>query len=105
MRRSEKPKEVYVGKSDERFCVFIEPGECWGRIVGEDSDTGACQVCVEMCPEVFEKPGANRCARTRSDVDPAAYAGRVYQVAQCCPVDAIRITNSAERNGAYRTDN
>jgi len=71
------------------YTAWIAPNACWGRIVGEDSGGGACQLCVEICPEVFEKPVANRCARIRSNVKLALYASRIRQAAEGCPVNAI----------------
>jgi len=71
------------------YTASIAPNACWGRIVGEDSGGGACQLCVEICPEVFEKPVANRCARIRSNVKLAPYASRIRQAAEGCPVNAI----------------
>ena len=71
------------------FRVSIAPDACWGRVVGEDSSGGACQMCVEICPSIFEKPVANRCARVRSNVRLALYASRIRQAAEGCPVNAI----------------
>lgn len=59
--------------------------------MGEDSGAGACQICVEICPEVFEKPAPDHCARARLDVNPGAYAAEVRHAARTCPVDAIRV--------------
>lgn len=71
--------------------VLITSEECWGSVIGEDSDEGACQMCVYICAEVFEKPAANRCARVRLGVNPTPYAAQVREAAEYCPVDAIRI--------------
>jgi ferredoxin len=48
-------------------------------------------MCVEICPEVFEKPVANQCARVRSDANPALYVSRIREAAESCPVNAIEI--------------
>lgn len=74
--------------------VLVATGRCWGRIIGEDSGVGACQLCVETCPEVFEKPLSNRCASVRPDVDPTPYLARVRQAAKVCPVNAIHLVKS-----------
>ena len=74
-----------------RYIASIAPDACWGRIVGEDSGGSACQMCVEICPEVFEKPVANRCARVRSNAKLALYASRIRQAAEGCPVNAIEV--------------
>ncbi|MBI4164527.1 MAG: ferredoxin [Acidobacteria bacterium] len=83
-------------KRRRRLQVLIEPGSCWGKNVAEDSGTGACQTCVEICPEVFEKPAPDRCARTRPGVNPRLYARLVFRAAQWCPVNAIRVTSREE---------
>lgn len=71
--------------------VVVEPGRCWGSIIGEDSDQGACRLCVETCPDVFEKPLTNRCAHVRLGVDPGRYVVRVLQAIEACPVNAIHL--------------
>lgn len=71
--------------------VFIEPGRCWGRTIGEDNDEGACRQCVETCPEVFEKSLPNQCANVRPGVDPTPYLARVRRAAKVCPVNAIHL--------------
>lgn len=72
--------------------AYVRPKECWGRVVAEDSGAGACALCVELCPEVFEKPSDNSCARVRPHFVPLLYRECVYEAAKRCPVDAIRIT-------------
>lgn len=74
--------------------VVIKPDRCWGRVVGEDSDQGACQLCVETCPEVFEKPLANRCAQVRPSIDTAQYVARIRQAVDACPVAAIHLVKN-----------
>lgn len=71
--------------------VFVEPDGCWESEVGEDSVGPVCQLCVDICPEVFEKPSADRCARARVGVDPGAFEDRVRHASACCPIDAILI--------------
>lgn len=81
----------------DRISVFIESRRCWGRILGEDSGTGACDLCVQICPEVFEKPTPDRCARVRAQADAASHAAHVRRAAERCPVDAIRVVRVADR--------
>ncbi|MBI4586407.1 MAG: ferredoxin [Planctomycetes bacterium] len=71
--------------------VIVNPGGCWGRLIGEDCDQGACDQCVQMCPEVFEKPIANACARVRLGADLARHVERIRQAIEACPSDAIRL--------------
>jgi ferredoxin len=78
-------------QSKSRLHVLVATAGCWGRVIGEDSDEGACQLCVEMCPDVFEKPLANRCAQVRPGVDPTPYVARIRQAAKVCPVNAIHL--------------
>lgn len=70
-------------------------------IVGEDSGAGACQLCVELCPEVFEKPFHSSCARVRPDAVPALHMACVAEAARHCPVEAIRITKRAVSGPDY----
>lgn len=85
--------------------MLITPEECWGSVIGDDSEGGACQMCVYICAEVFEKPVANRCARVRLGVNPTQYAAQVCEAAEYCPVDAIRITGPREVNDGARRSN
>jgi ferredoxin len=78
-------------ESPTTYRVFIPPDRCWGSVIGDDSDQGACALCVEVCPEVFEKPAPNACARVRPGVDPAAHLAEIQRAMALCPVDAIRI--------------
>ena len=82
---------IIMKASGPAFRVFVEPGCCWGCIIGEDSDQGACELCVMACPEVFEKPLPKRCARVRPGVDPTPYLGRIRRAIWSCPSDAIRL--------------
>ena len=81
----------------DRMSAFIEPGSCWRRIVGEDRGDGACDLCVQICPAVFEKPTRGRCARVRVHADLAGHAEQVLRAVQGCPVDAIRVTTVEAR--------
>lgn len=81
-------------QSKSTYRVLVEAGRCWGRMIGEDSGDGACQLCVEACPEVFEKSLPSRCANVRPGVDPTPYLARVRQAANVCPVNAIHLVKS-----------
>lgn len=84
-----------MGELNLTLQVVVETGRCWGRVIGEDSDQGACQLCVETCPEVFEKPLANRCAQVRPGIDAAQYVARIRKVAESCPVGAIHVEKNS----------
>jgi ferredoxin len=73
--------------------AVVNPGKCWGSNVGEDSGVGACQLCVDICPEVFEKPIANFCAFVRPEVDLLSHESEIQQAARNCPVEAIAVTD------------
>ncbi len=75
--------------------VVIIPGKCWGSIVCEDTGVGACQLCVDLCPEVFEKPIANFCAFVRPDADIAMYENEIHNAVLSCPVEAIEVMSGA----------
>jgi hypothetical protein len=75
--------------------AVIIPGRCWGSNVCEDTGLGACQLCVDLCPEVFAKPIVNFTAFVRPDADLAPYEDKIRQVALCCPVEAIEVTQQA----------
>ena len=86
-----RPRNPAMGELNFALRVVVEPGRCWGSIIGEDSAQGACRLCVETCPEVFEKPLANRCAHVRPWVDPARYVAQILRAVEDCPVDAIHL--------------
>lgn len=75
--------------------VEVAQGQCWGQRISEDTGTGVCQLCVEVCPEVFEKPVADWCAFTRPNVDATQHIDKIYEAIARCPVEAIVI----HRNG------
>ena len=74
------------------FGAEIFPGRCWGSRICEDTGVGACQLCVDLCPEVFEKPIVNFTALVRPYVDLSSYEDQIRHVALCCPVEAIEVT-------------
>ena len=84
--------------------VSIDPRSCWGRYVSEDSDTGACQVCVELCPGVFEKPVPNECARVRPEAEFERYSDLIAQAVRRCPVNGIRITPAGRARKSRRLE-
>lgn len=81
--------------------VTIDPRSCWGQYIGEDSDAGACQVCVELCPAVFEKPAPDECARVRPNAIFEQHSDLIVQAARRCPVNGIRVawTRGTRRPG------
>lgn len=93
-----------MGRPNFALQVVVEPDRCWGRVAGEDSDQGACQLCVETCPEVFEKLLANRCAEVRPGIDAAQYLARIRQALERCPVGAIHLVKNTRvaRSGSPR---
>ena len=74
-----------------RYHVVVDCETCWGRLVGEDSDQESCRLCVDVCPEVFDKPQPNGCARSRPGVDPAPFLACVCQAVRLCPTEAIQL--------------
>jgi len=97
--------EKMVAMSRSALHVLVEPGRCWGRIIGEDTDEGACRLCVDACPEVFKKPLPNQCAGVRAGVDPTPHVARIRQAAEICPVNAIflMIEPSAQRYSIFKS--
>jgi ferredoxin len=77
--------------SSPRFEVLVEPGRCWGSRIGDDCTQGACAGCVDVCPEVFEKPEEDACARVRPGADLARYVARIHEAIDRCPSDAIHL--------------
>jgi ferredoxin len=82
-------------ETERTLGAVIVPGRCWGSNVSEDTGLGACQLCVDLCPEVFEKPIVNFTAFVRPDADLAPYEDEIRQVALSCPVEAIEVTQPA----------
>ena len=83
--------------------AVVNPGKCWGSNVGEDTGVGACQFCVDLCPEVFEKPIVNFSAFVRPGADLAPHEDKIRHIALGCPVEAIEVTQpgSNRRSGKY----
>lgn len=85
-----------MNRIPREISAAIEPGLCCGRLIGEDSGVGACELCVQICPEVFEKPVEDRCARVRADADLAGHAEQVFRAARECLVNAIQVATGTE---------
>lgn len=86
---AERKKQSVERKWRRTFSVSVMQGVCWGKITGDDNDQGACSLCVDICPEVFEKPYPNQCAQVRPDVDLAPYLVRIRRAVRMCPAQAI----------------
>jgi ferredoxin len=52
-------------------------------------DCTACELCVEICPDVFEM--GDEIARVKVDEVPAEAADACREAAESCPVAAIEI--------------
>jgi len=57
-------------------------------IVDQDTCTG-CEVCVGICPEVFDMDG--NVARALVDEVPSEHQDAAREAAESCPVEAITI--------------
>ena len=49
----------------------------------------SCEVCVEMCPEVFEM--GDEYAQVKIDPIPEGHAESVREAADACPTSAIEV--------------
>jgi ferredoxin len=54
-----------------------------------DEECTACELCVDLCPEVFELTGD--IARVIEGADLAAHEDEIREAAESCPVEAIHI--------------
>ena len=52
-------------------------------------DCTACELCVELCPEVFSLP--DEIAVVNENVSLTMYAEKIKEAAEECPVEAIKI--------------
>lgn len=77
-----------------RYRVAVDCDACWGHLVGEDSGEESCRLCVDLCPEVFEKPRGDDCARSRPDVDPGPHVACIREAMRRCPTEAIHLSES-----------
>lgn len=52
-----------------------------------DEDCTACELCVDICPEVFELP--DDIAVVKSDADFSKHEDKIIEAAENCPVEVI----------------
>ena len=52
-----------------------------------DEDCTACELCVEICPEVFELP--DDIAIVKNDADLSKHEDAIKEAAEGCPVEVI----------------
>ncbi len=52
-------------------------------------DCTACELCVELCPEVFSLPDG--IAIVNENVSLSMYEKKIEEAAEECPVEAIKI--------------
>lgn len=81
--------------SSSRSPVKVGENDCWGRKRGEDGQTEACRLCVNLCPEVFEKPDEDRPAKVRFVVQLGMNLNedvkmKLRKAVWQCPSNAIR---------------
>lgn len=56
-----------------------------------NEDCIACELCVEICPEVFEMGDA--AARVKTDSVPPDQEDKVREAAEACPTSAIDVAD------------
>ncbi len=52
-----------------------------------EKDCTACELCVEICPEVFELPGDIAVIKEGSDLN--KHEDKIKEAAEDCPVEVI----------------
>ncbi len=55
-----------------------------------NEDCIACELCVEMCPDVFEM--GDETAQVKTDPVPPDHEDKVREAAEACPTDAIEVS-------------
>lgn len=53
-----------------------------------EEDCTACELCVDICPEVFELP--DDIAVVKENVNFNDYENKIIEAAESCPVDVIQ---------------
>ncbi|MBI2890390.1 MAG: ferredoxin [Nitrospirae bacterium] len=70
--------------------AYVDAGLCVGRAVG--AGVGLCDICVQLCPDVFAKPSPGACACVSCD-DVDRHLDRVFDAVQACPAGAIQLVH------------
>lgn len=71
------------------YRVIIDVSRCWSH------DPPACDLCVQACPEVLEKPLPNAPARVRRDAEIGRHLSKVREAMRICPTSAILLAEEA----------
>lgn len=77
----------HTGGEVPGYRVIIDVSRCWEH--ASDDGNLPCDLCVGVCPEVFEKPLPNAPARVRRGVVPGRHLSKVREAIRRCPANAI----------------